>query len=323
MRKRAMKKPGRGKRLLVTVAAVLLLLVGSVYLIHRVELNREASLLTPMGELVKVEGHTMSVYTAGEGERTLVFLSGAGTCSPILDFKSLTDLLSEDYRVAVVEKFGYGFSEDPVRGRDLETVLEDTRAALEAAGLEGPYVLCPHSMSGIEALYWAQTYPEEVEAIIGLDMAVPGHYEEMRVSLPLLRLGQLGARLGIARLIPSLAESDAIRFGTLTGEEQDIYRALFYKGTATGAMLREAAAIRESARLAGEGEVPQIPMLFFLSNGVGTGFDTEAWRQIAGDYLAQVREWWRVELDCPHYVHDHQYRFISWEIKSFLNWFGA
>ena len=162
-----------------------------------------------------------------------------------------------------------------------------------------------------------------MEAIIGLDMAVPGHYEEMRVSLPLLRLGQLGARLGIARLIPSLAESDAIRFGTLTGEEQDIYRALFYKGTATGAMLREAAAIRESARLVGEGEVPQIPMLFFLSNGVGTGFDTEAWRQIAGDYLAQVREWWRVELDCPHYVHDHQYRFISWEIKSFLNWFGA
>ena len=69
-----MKKPGRGKRLLVTVAAVLLLLVGSVYLIHRVELNREASLLTPMGELVKVEGHTMSVYTAGEGEQTLVFL---------------------------------------------------------------------------------------------------------------------------------------------------------------------------------------------------------------------------------------------------------
>lgn len=313
-----MKRPGRVKRILLTVAAVLLLLAGSVYLIHRVEMNREAALLTPLGKLVKVEGHNMSVYTAGEGEKTLVFLSGGGTCSPILDFKSLTDLLLEDCRVVVVEKFGYGFSDDPIRDRKIETILEDTRAALEAAGLEGPYVLCPHSMSGIEALCWAQTYPEEVEAIIGLDMAVPGHYEEMEINLPLMRLGQLGARLGVTRWIPGVAESDAIRYGTLTGEEQDIYRALFYKGTATGSMLREAAAIRESARLVGEGETPQVPIMLFLSNGEGTGFDTDAWRQPSRDYLAGMDAWRTVELDCPHYVHDHAYRIIRWEIKNFL-----
>lgn len=317
-----MRRPGWVKRILLTVAAVLLLLVGSIYLIHRVEMNREAALLTPLGELVKVEGHTMSVYTAGEGEKTLVFLSGAGTCSPILDFKSLTDLLLEDCRVVVVEKFGYGFSDDPIRDRDLETILEDTRAALEAAGLEGPYVLCPHSMSGIEALYWAQTYPEEVEAIIGLDMAVPGHYEEMEINLPLMRLGQLGIRLGVTRWIPGVAESDAIRYGTLTEEEQAVYRALFYRKTATGAMLREAAAIQESARLVEEGEPPQVPMLLFLSTGEGTGFDTEAWRQPSRDYLSRLREWRTVELDCPHYVQDHAYRTISREIKKFLTRLG-
>lgn len=32
-----------------------------------------------------------------------------GTCSPILDFKSLYSLLSDEYKIAVVEKFGYGF----------------------------------------------------------------------------------------------------------------------------------------------------------------------------------------------------------------------
>ena len=35
----------------------------------------------------------------------------------------------------------------------------------------------PHSASGIEAILWAQLYPEEVEAIIGLDMSVPAFYE--------------------------------------------------------------------------------------------------------------------------------------------------
>ena len=37
-------------------------------------------------------------------------------------------------------------------------------------GFEGPYVLCPHSMSGLEAVLWAQKYPDKVEAIVGLDM---------------------------------------------------------------------------------------------------------------------------------------------------------
>lgn len=53
----------------------------------------------------------MSIYVEGSGSKTLVFLSGAGTCSPILDFKSLYSLLSDDYRIVVVEKFGYGYSD--------------------------------------------------------------------------------------------------------------------------------------------------------------------------------------------------------------------
>lgn len=58
-------------------------------------------------------------------------MSGGGTCFPVLDFKSLYSLLSDEYKIVVVEK----------------------------AGLQAPYILFPHSMSGIEALYWAQQYP--------------------------------------------------------------------------------------------------------------------------------------------------------------------
>lgn len=68
-------------------------------------------------------------------------------------------------------------------------------------------MLCPHSMSGLEALYWAQKYPEEVEAIVGLDMAVPDYYDEMNINIPIMRLGQYCAGLGITRCLPSLAEA--------------------------------------------------------------------------------------------------------------------
>ena len=70
----------------------------------------------------------------------------------------------------MAEKFGYGFSDIVDSDRDIDTVLRQTRTALDKAGINGPYVLCPHSMSGIEALYWAQQYPDEVESIVGLDM---------------------------------------------------------------------------------------------------------------------------------------------------------
>ena len=185
----------------------------------------------------------------GSGSKTFVFLSGAGTCSPILDFKSLYSLLSDDYRIVVVEKFGYGYSDVVDEDRNIQTILSETRLALNKAGIEGLYVLCPHSMSGIEALYWAQKYPDEIEAIIGLDMAVPEYYENMGINIPLMKLGQCAADLGITRVIPGLAESDAIKYGTLTEEEKNIYRALFYYRTATETMIDEAKSIRKMRRL--------------------------------------------------------------------------
>lgn len=130
----------------------------AIYINHRIQTARESELLLPLGDLVEVDGHNMSIYSEGTGEKTLVFMSGRGTCSPILDFKPLYSLLSDEYKIVVVEKFGYGFSDVVDEPRDIDTMLSQTRVALQEAGHDGPYVLCPHSMSGIEALYWAQQY---------------------------------------------------------------------------------------------------------------------------------------------------------------------
>lgn len=305
----------------VKIAAIAFcLLLSAIYINHRIQTARESALLLPLGDLIEVDGHNMSIYSEGTGEKTLVFMSGSGTCSPILDFKSLYSLLSDDYKIVVVEKFGYGFSDIVKEPRDIDTVLSQTRAALQEAGHHGPYILCPHSMSGIEALYWAQQYPDEVEAIIGLDMAVPQYYDTMNINIPVMKFGEYAARLGITRLLPSLSESDAIVHGTLTEEEKEIYRAVFYSRTATATMIEEAKTIKDNARLVSLGEVPQVPMLFFLSDGTGgTGFDMETWRRIPEDYLSEVQEGAFIELDCPHYVHNYEYERISREIKAFLD----
>ena len=314
-------------KILKKAAKVLLIITGVIavallicYINHSVRLAKEAKAISVMGTPVTVDGHTMNVYSEGDGEVTLVFMSGGGTCSPVLDFKSLYSLLSGKYRIAVVEKFGYGFSDVVDRERDIDTILEDTRAALTAAGLEAPYVLCPHSMSGLEALRWAQKYPDEVSAIVGLDMAVPGYYEEMKINIPLMRLASFAAQIGVTRLIPGIAESDAIRYGTLSEEEKELYRAVFYRRTATVTMINETAAVKENAKTVEAAGVPGLPMLLFISDGSGgTGFDKETWRSIPKEYLSQADRGDYIELDCPHYIHDHEYEKIAEEMTEFIS----
>ena len=165
-----------------------------------------------------------------------------------------------------------------------------------------------------------QEYPDEIEAIIGLDMAVPEYYENMKINLTLMKLGQYAADLGITRLIPTLAESDAIKHGTLTDDEKNVYRAIFYSRTATVTMINEAKSVKANAGIVAQNGVPQVDMLLFISDGTGgTGFDKETWRRIPEEYISEVESGKYIELDCTHYVHDYEYVRISEEIKSFLS----
>lgn len=314
-----MKGFKKAMKVILIIIILICFFLLAIYINHNVQLNKESELLTPIGQIVEVNSNNMSVYSEGAGEKTLVFMSGGGTCSPILDFKSLYSLLSDEYRCVVIEKFGYGFSDITAKEKDLDSVLDNTRAALKAAGVEAPYVLCPHSMSGIEALYWSQKYPDEVSAIIGLDMAVPKYYETMDINIPMMRLSKWAADIGITRIIPNIAESEAIKHGTLTNREKDIYRAIFYSRTATESMITEATEIKNNARKVSEGAVPRIPILLFLSDGSGgTGFDMDTWRSIPKNYLTNVQNGRYIELDCPHYIHDYEYETISKDIKIFL-----
>lgn len=84
-------------------------------------------------------------------------------------------------------------------------------------------------------------------------------------------------------------------------------------------MRNEAECVKENAEKVNSMGVPQLPMLLFISNGSGTGFDKETWRKKTIEYLAQIDKGEYVELDCPHYVHDYKYKEISERISIFLS----
>lgn len=92
--------------------------------------------------------------------------------------------------------------------------------------------------------------------------------------------------------------SDAIKYGTLSDSEKEIYRAVFYTHTATVTMINECDSVTENAKLVESMGVPQLPMLLFISNGSGgTGFDEETWRKIPIEYISQVQNGKYIELD--------------------------
>ncbi|MEQ6354835.1 alpha/beta hydrolase [Lysinibacillus sp. M3] len=309
------------KRILILfsiITVILLVIIATSYISHQKQLSKEDQLFTPTGKMVEVNGHKMHVYIEGDGEDTLVFMSGGGTSSPVLDFKSLYSLLSDKYKIVVVEKAGYGFSDISDTDRDMDTILQETREALLKSGVKGPYILFPHSMSGIEALYWAQVYPNEVKAIIGLDMAVPAAYKEYDINMPLVHLSAFAANIGFTRWISGLSESDAIKYGTLTDEEKELYKVIFYRRTATKNMVNEVQRIKGNAEKVGAAGIPNVPMLLFSSNGQGTGWNEDEWNEFQKEFINKHKDGTLIKLACSHYIHDIEFKRIADESEKYI-----
>lgn len=309
---------GKIRIIFIVVICILLLIIAVSFINHRIQLKKESAILSPIGTMVNVNNHQMHVYTEGSGAKTLVFMSGGGTSSPVLDFKGLYSKLSNQYRIVVVEKAGYGYSETAAVSRDIDTILEETRTALSLAGEQAPYILYPHSMSGIEALYWAQKYPEEVTAIMGLDPAIPAAYEKFPLPSDFtMGITSFAARIGITRFFPSIVNSSAaIEENHLSEQEKNIYRAIFYEKTQTSNMNEEVKMIVNNAQKVSEGGIPNVPMYFFISNGKEVPLDD--WKDLLMEYVGAAQDGKYMILDSGHYIHDYESEIIVEESVKFI-----
>ena len=299
------------------VFVFLILFLGGTFGFHQLSLQKENKLLVPLGKKVVVNGHQMNIYVQGEGSETIVFLSGAGIASPILDFKNLTDSLSKKYKIVVVERAGYGFSEDSNQSRDVMEVLSETRQALSQAEVSGPYVIISHSMASLESLAWQEKYPNEVRALIGLDWALPASYEDLKEHSKLMTLAYWTSKVGLLRYFP---ESVYLKNHDLTDSERRQYRFLAYKQLLSKAMLNETRAVKENAhKVSGFTIDSKIPVLLFVSNGEGTGFSQSEWQNYAKDFARNRSNVQVVYEYAPHDLYHSKKNEVVSQINSFLH----
>ena len=125
--------------------------------------------------LVDIDKRNMSayVYSDGSENETVVLLSGWGTENPNEDFEPLIDeLRKKNLKVVVLEYFGYGSSDETTKERSNENICNEIHKSLIVLGIKCP-IFIVHSMSGLHIIKYSLMFPDEIKAIVGVDMSLP------------------------------------------------------------------------------------------------------------------------------------------------------
>ena len=301
------------RNILLGLLAILLIILAGVFIYNQVMLKKEEKYWKdPPGWMVEVDGHKMHVYTEGEGEHTIVLLTGFATTSPYLDFLPMCKDLASDNKVVIIERFGYGLSDVVGGERSFDTIVDQDREALEKLGIEGPYVLCPHSISGLESLIWAQKYPEEVEAIVGMDMSDTSIRDDDEMGDNVMQFVRALRATGFARFMFSY-EADENSVAEAEMEYAILCRRLMNK-----TLINESHSIPESCDEISSKPLPKTPTLQFLAMQRHSAEEAEAWKASHQKIVDASSNGKLIELDCEHYVYLFEKDRIVQEIREFL-----
>jgi len=228
----------------------IIVLIASV--IHNVlKIGEISSYQGNYRKLVQVLGNKMmNVYVAGRGEKTIVILPDFGYQSPVIQYKPIVDSLRENYRVVVIEYFGYGFSMGVDEERTNENIVSEIKKALEEVEVYDNYILMPHGTSNIYAMNYAKQYPDKVQAIVSIDGRYPGEINEINLENELndfknnIVANYVFEFTGIFRILsyvkPDFFNIDKMQeAGTYTYDDIKVYRNRIGSSYLTGTMIKE------------------------------------------------------------------------------------
>ena len=311
------------RNIVLALAALFLIWIA----FHQINVVYEQKKYTALGKLVEVDGKNMHVYTKGEGPNTIVLLSGLGTSAPVLDFEPLMEELSKSNKVVVVEPFGYGWSDLTDKERTVESLVEELRAALLKSNIEGPYILMPHSISGIYSMYYANKYPDDIKAIIGIDPTLPHALEYFGETVPTMpKYMSYIAPTGIARLALYLNPADFLPIadeGTYAEKNLKMTKILSAQRGYNKNVVNEANEINNNIEKTNNLSFPSdMPVMIFTTkddkvNEEGKSNLTFYQSEIGNSPLHKL-----VPLEGHHYLHWTQYKEMSEYVKEFTEAFG-
>ncbi|WP_081965827.1 alpha/beta hydrolase [Paenibacillus sp. FSL H7-0357] len=307
------------RSIVLLLLVVLILGVVANMLVTKYEQKRYPA----WGQLVEVSGKKMHVYTKGETGNTIVLLSGLGTAAPVLDFEPLMNELAQNNRVVVVEPFGSGWSERTSKQRTVENIVEEWRTALQKANVKGPYILMPHSISGIYSMYYANKYPSEVKAVIGIDPTLPQAVEYFKESAPAMpKYLSMAAPTGLVRLATYVSPKNVLPIsadGTYSDENLKLTKILTAWNAYNKNVVNEASEINNNIKKTKNLSFPSnIPVMIFTTKPDKVNEEGKSNITFYETQLKNVASNKLVVLEGHHYLHWTHSKKISEEVNEFL-----
>jgi pimeloyl-ACP methyl ester carboxylesterase len=188
------------------VLLVALVSAGAGYQIYATARDRAA--FPPPGQLVDVGGYRIHLFSQGQnrGNATVVLI-GCGSCTSA-NWGWVQPEVAKTTRVVAYDRAGFGWSDPGPAPRDAAQNARELHAALQGAGIAGPYVLVGHSFGGPVARVFAAENPTEVTGMVLLDPRHPDQNARMPPEMHaagaseqqlVAALGWM-ARLGMLRL---------------------------------------------------------------------------------------------------------------------------
>src|SRR5829696_30737 len=144
---------------------VLLALGGATY--EAIMAARDGKRYPPPGQPVDVGGYRLHLHCIGQGSPTVVLDAGLGGFS--LDWGAVQPQIAMSTRVCAYDRAGLGWSEPRPTPRSPQQFAAVLRALLANGGVEGPYVLVAHSLSGKTARLFASQHPDDVAGMVLVD----------------------------------------------------------------------------------------------------------------------------------------------------------
>ena len=255
-------------------AIVVLCLAGVIW--NHTATRADMKKYPPKGQMVNVFDCKMHVFSAGGEGPTVVLLSGWGTTSPTIDFYPLWSRLQAYARVVVLERSGYGWSEETTRSRTVQNIVEEDRVALQQAGISPPYYFVAHSMGGLEAALFAKNYPDETVGVLLIDSMAPDiTLEESNGAISFMdQLVPSFKAIGLLRLInavvPSVIDGQYAKQNDYKFVDESLLpaeRAITLKNAQSKMMRKEWDMLQKNAQYVKETGFPKsVPLIAVMSD---------------------------------------------------------
>jgi pimeloyl-ACP methyl ester carboxylesterase len=163
------------------IVIIILALWAGIYLYNLNQLGALQKKAGTYGKFATVNGKRMFYRVKGQGEKSVVVLTGLG--APAAEWFHLQDAWAEFAAILTYDRAGVGWSEKSPLPRTSEQIARELDALLQQSGLKAPYLFVAHSQGGLYARHYAYLFPEKVSGVVFLDPLSPRD-NEFRKQLP-------------------------------------------------------------------------------------------------------------------------------------------